>query len=102
VTGAPTAAVPIGSERDFAICSRLGRRKTPAAGTLAGVRTGAGHPSNVGSIPGKDWRGLSSAQRPDQLWGRTQPPLLRLTGYLFPVVKRPRREADHSPPYNTG
>jgi len=101
VTGAPTAAVPIGSERDFAICRRLASREAPAAGTLAGVRTRAGQPSNVGSIPGKDRRGLSSA-RPDWLWGRTQFPVLWVTGSLFPVVKRPRREADHSPPYNAG
>jgi len=57
VTEAPTAAVPIGFVRDFTICSRLASRETLAAGTLAGVRTGAGQPSNVGSIPGKGWRG---------------------------------------------
>jgi hypothetical protein len=55
VTRAPTAAVPIGPERDFAISSRLASRETPAAGKLAGVRTGAGRilvrvPARTGGV----------------------------------------------------
>jgi hypothetical protein len=40
---------------------------------------------------------LTSQCSPDRLWG---PPSLLSNGYWenFPVVKRPRREADHSPP----
>jgi hypothetical protein len=50
-----------------------------------------------GSLPGIG-KILSNPQRPDRLWG---PPNLLASGYrrLIPwVVKRPRREADHSPP----
>ena len=41
-----------------------------------------------------------SPKRPHRLW---RPPSLLFNGYRasFPVVKRPGRETDHSPPYNT-
>jgi hypothetical protein len=45
---------------------------------------------------GLDGRGSAEAQRPDRLWGPTQP-----HGYrgLSPRVKRPGREADQSNPF---
>jgi hypothetical protein len=47
--------------------------------------------------------GVSSRQEiclysPDRLRGPTQPPLRWVPGTLSPGVKRPGREADHSPP----
>jgi hypothetical protein len=35
---------------------------------------------------------------PDRLWVPTQPPIQWITGVPSPQVKRPGREADHSPP----
>jgi hypothetical protein len=35
-----------------------------------------------------------------QLWGPLQPPTQWVLGVLSPGVKRPGREADHSPPTN--
>jgi hypothetical protein len=40
--------------------------------------------------------GASSMSRP--ALGSTQPPIQRVVGDLSPGVKRPGREADHSPP----
>jgi hypothetical protein len=40
---------------------------------------------------------FSSPPRPDRLWGPTQPPIKWVPGALSPGVKRPGREADHSP-----
>jgi hypothetical protein len=58
---------------------------------------GYGLMNGRGSIPGRGKRFLSSLQRPDRLWG---PPSLLSNGYrrLSPGIKRPRREADRSPP----
>jgi hypothetical protein len=39
--------------------------------------------------------------RPERLLGPTQPPIQRLPGALCLGVKRPGREADHSPPSTT-
>jgi hypothetical protein len=55
-----------------------------------------------GSIPGRDREFFSSPPRPDRLWG---PPGLLSNGYegegvLSSGVKRPGREADHSPSSN--
>jgi hypothetical protein len=54
---------------------------------------------DTGSMcPGRGWNYFSSPPRPDRLWG---PPNLLSNGYqrLFLWgVKRPGREADHSPP----
>jgi hypothetical protein len=50
------------------------------------------------SIPGRGWEFFSSPPRPDRFWN---PPSLQSNGYqgnLSLGVKRPGREADHSPP----
>jgi hypothetical protein len=47
------------------------------------------------------WQGIflfPTASTP--ILGPTQPPIQWVSGALAPVVKRPRREADHSPPFN--
>jgi hypothetical protein len=41
---------------------------------------------------------FSSPRRPARIWGSTQPPIQWVPGALSPGLKRPRREADHSPP----
>jgi hypothetical protein len=51
-----------------------------------------------GSISREGWEFFSSPPRPDRLWG---PPTLLSNWYggaLSLEVKRPEREADHSPP----
>jgi hypothetical protein len=51
-----------------------------------------------GSSLGRGWEFFSLPSRPDRLWG---PPSLLSSGYqgmLCLRVKRPEREADHSPP----
>jgi hypothetical protein len=49
-----------------------------------------------GSISGRGKRFLSTPQRPDRLWGSAS--YLTHTNWdISPGVKRPRREADHSP-----
>jgi hypothetical protein len=48
-----------------------------------------------GSSLGKDWEFFSSPPRPDRLKG---PPSLLSSGTLSQGLKRPWREADHSPP----
>jgi hypothetical protein len=57
----------------------------------------AGRPKGRSSIPdrGKIFL-LSTSSRP--VLGFTQPPIQWVLGALSPVVKRPGREADHSPP----
>jgi hypothetical protein len=60
----------------------------------AGLRAGW----SGGSIPGRGWEFFSSPLCPDRFWG---PPSLLSNGYqgaLSLGVKRPGREADHSPP----
>jgi hypothetical protein len=42
-------------------------------------------------------RFFSSQRRPDRIRGPTQPPIKWVSGALSPGVKRPGREADHSP-----
>jgi hypothetical protein len=51
-----------------------------------------------GSIPGAGWEFFSKPPRPERLWG--PPSLLSngVPGALSLGVKRPGREADHSPP----
>jgi hypothetical protein len=53
-------------------------------------------PEDGGSIPGRG----NGGSRPDRLWDSPQPPtcIPRLSGTLTPEVRRPGREADHSPP----
>jgi hypothetical protein len=50
------------------------------------------------SIPGGGWEFFSKPPRPERLWGPTQPPIQRVRRALSLGVKRPWREADHSPP----
>jgi hypothetical protein len=54
-----------------------------------------------GSSPGQGWKFLSSPPRPDRLYG---PPSLLSNVYqgLSLGVRRPGREADHSPPSSAG
>jgi hypothetical protein len=53
---------------------------------------------NSGSIPDRGKRFFCAPQRPDRLWGPTQPAIKWVPGALSPGVKRPGREAHHSPP----
>jgi hypothetical protein len=50
-----------------------------------------------GSIP-SNARILSFPRRLGRIWGPTQPPIQWAQGAISPEVKRPGREADHSPP----
>jgi hypothetical protein len=51
----------------------------------------------LGSIPIKGKKFVSAPQYPDGIWG--PPSLLSMgTGSFSPELKRPGREADHSPP----
>jgi hypothetical protein len=52
-----------------------------------------------GSSPGRGWKFFSLPPSPDRLWG---PPRLPSMGTRdsFPGVKRPRHEADYSPPFS--
>jgi hypothetical protein len=49
-----------------------------------------------GSVPGRNKRFFSSPQRPDRFWGLSR--LQWVPKALFPGVKRPGNEADHSSP----
>jgi hypothetical protein len=51
-----------------------------------------------GTIPGGGWEYLSLPPRPDWLRGPTQAPIQWVPGAVSLAVKRPGREADHSPP----
>jgi hypothetical protein len=51
-----------------------------------------------GSIPGSGKEFLSTPYSPDRHWGLTQPPIQWVLVAVFPEIKQPRREADHSPP----
>jgi hypothetical protein len=58
-----------------------------------------GRPSGRSSSPGGGKNFLfSTSSRP--VLGLTQPPIQWVLGALSPGVKRPGREADHSPPIN--
>jgi hypothetical protein len=57
----------------------------------------AGRPRGRSSIPGKVKKFLFSTSSISAL-GSTQPPIEWVPGGSFPGVKRPGREADHSPP----
>jgi hypothetical protein len=69
--------------------------------SIVGIATGYGLDGRgVGVRVPVGPRIFSSPSRPDRLWG---PPNLLSNGYrgpgnLSPAVKRPVREADHSPP----
>jgi hypothetical protein len=56
----------------------------------------AGRPRGRNSSPGRVKYFLFTLSRP--ALGSTQPPIQWVPGDLFPVIKRPGREADHSPP----
>jgi hypothetical protein len=68
--------------------------------SAVGIATGYGlDDGGVGVRVPIGLRIFTSPSRPDRLWG---PPNLLFKGYreLFPEVRRPGREADHSPPYS--
>jgi hypothetical protein len=69
---------------------------TASQDSLVGIATGYSLDGR-GSIPGRGKRFSSTPQRPYRLWG---PFSLISNGYraVFPGVKQPGREADHSPP----
>jgi hypothetical protein len=48
----------------------------------------------------RDWEFFSTPLRPDRDWGPTKPSIQWVLGALTVGVKRPRREAYHSPPSN--
>jgi hypothetical protein len=51
-----------------------------------------------GSSPGWGWEFFSSPPRPDRLWGpASHPPIQWVPGTRSLRIKRPGREADHSP-----
>ena len=54
---------------------------------------------DIRSIPGKGQRFFSFCIVQSPL-GRTQPPMLWVPQALFPGIRQPGREADHSPPSN--
>jgi hypothetical protein len=63
----------------------------------AGIATGYGlHGRGVGVRVPVEARYFSTSSRP--ALGPTQPPIQRVPAALFPGVRRPGREADHSPP----
>jgi hypothetical protein len=51
-----------------------------------------------GSRPSRVWKFSSSPPCSDRLWSPPQPPIQWVPGALFLEVKRPKRDADHSPP----
>ena len=69
------------------------RSRDSIVSIVTGLR--AGWPRNRGSIPGWGKRFISILQLPDQLWGQRN--FLFVGGGLLPDVKRPGREAAHSP-----
>jgi hypothetical protein len=82
------------------VAASNGRRRylKSAFHSAVGIATGYGMDDReVGVRVPVGSRILTSPCRPDRLWG---PPNLLYNGYggSFPGVKRPRREADHSPP----
>jgi hypothetical protein len=62
------------------------------------TRLRAGRLGFWGSIPGEVWEVSSSPSRPDLVLGPNQPPVQWVPGALSLSVKRPGRDADHSPP----
>jgi hypothetical protein len=62
------------------------------------IRLSAGEPSSLSSIPGRGKRFVSSPGYP--ALGPTHLPIQWLPEAVSPKVKRQRREADHSPPFN--
>jgi hypothetical protein len=66
--------------------------------SAVGIATGrAGRPRSRISSPGEGKNFLFSTSCRPAL-GPTQPPIQWVTGTLSPEVKRPGREANHSPP----
>jgi hypothetical protein len=68
----------------------------PLTSYLTKVR--AGQSDDQGSIPGVGWEFFSSTPCPNRLW---DPPSFQSNGYgggSLTGIKRPGREADHSPP----
>jgi hypothetical protein len=54
----------------------------------------------LGSIPWDGWEFFSPQLRPERLWGPLSLPYSWYRGTLSLRVKRPRREADHSPSWS--
>jgi hypothetical protein len=48
-------------------------------------------------FPAGGWEFFPSPPRPERLWGPTQPPVQLVPWGLSLAVKRPGREAEHSP-----
>jgi hypothetical protein len=67
--------------------------------SAVGIATGYGlDERGVGVRVSVGSRIFSSPRRPDRALGSTQPPIKWVPGVLSLGVKRPGREADHSPP----
>jgi hypothetical protein len=72
-------------------------KETGSRGSSDGIATGYGL-DDWGSIPCKSKRFFCASQRPDRIWC----PYSRVSNEhrgLSPRLNRPKREADHSPPY---
>jgi hypothetical protein len=78
--------------------SFLGR--TRSRGTSIGIAAGYGL-DGQGSITGRGKGLFSPLQSPHLLCGPTEPLIRWVPRAISPELKRPRREADHSPPFNT-
>jgi hypothetical protein len=68
--------------------------------TVGTVGTVTGHwLRGRGCIPSRGKRFLLYSTAPRQALGHTQPLIRKKVSALFPKIKRPRRETDHSPPF---